>query len=355
MFRNPLPGVPAVESPFFDHIFADPGMDAETRRIANDLRENGYAVLDFPDPDFAIVAAGIKSNLERHYDWKRWREVEFNQGIGMRIHDAFTIDAGVRRLATNAAILALLGRLYGRHAFPFQTLNFPVGTQQHYHSDTVHFNSVPERFMCGVWTALEDIHPDAGPLFYFPGSHRWPIYTPEHIGMCAAESEMNQMSFEPMWRSLVETYQAKPQTFLAKKGQCLIWLANLLHGGSRQNDITKTRWSQVTHYFFEDCAYLTPMFSDPIYGNIAFRELTDICTGKKATNRYLGRDIDPKFIHATSKAARRGDTYGGNGAGLPAGFDATLYLKANPDVARAGVDAAEHYLRYGRKEGRSLR
>ena len=56
----------------------------------------------------------------------------------------------------NTGILSLFSTLYGRRAWPFQTLNFPVGTQQHYHSDSVHFSSVPERFMCGVWVDLED-------------------------------------------------------------------------------------------------------------------------------------------------------------------------------------------------------
>ncbi len=40
----------------------------------------------------------------------------------------------------------------------------------------VHFNSIPQRFMCGVWVAMEDIAPDNGPLHYYPGSHKLPFY-----------------------------------------------------------------------------------------------------------------------------------------------------------------------------------
>ena len=40
---------------------------------------------------------------------------------------------------------------------------------------------------------------------------------------------------------------------------------------------------------------------------------------------------------------------------LPADFDEQAYLLANPDVARAGVNAADHYLAFGRREGRKLR
>lgn len=40
---------------------------------------------------------------------------------------------------------------------------------------------------------------------------------------------------------------------------------------------------------------------------------------------------------------------------LPQNFDAAAYLEANPDVAKAGVDPARHYLEFGRREGRRLK
>jgi hypothetical protein len=40
---------------------------------------------------------------------------------------------------------------------------------------------------------------------------------------------------------------------------------------------------------------------------------------------------------------------------LPADFDAAGYLRLNPDVARAGVDAAVHYLEFGCNENRRWR
>ena len=46
-----------------------------------------------------------------------------------------------------------------------------------------------------------------------------------------------------------------------RKGEALIWSSNLLHGGSPQRDPSLTRWSQVTHYFFEGCRYWKPLDS----------------------------------------------------------------------------------------------
>jgi len=40
---------------------------------------------------------------------------------------------------------------------------------------------------------------------------------------------------------------------------------------------------------------------------------------------------------------------------MPPGFDADAYLKANPDVAASGMDAAKHWLEFGQREGRPLR
>jgi ectoine hydroxylase-related dioxygenase (phytanoyl-CoA dioxygenase family) len=219
----------------------------------------------------------------------------------MRIQDAWTFNSAVRRLATNSTIIDLLSQIYGRQAIPFQTLNFPVGTQQHFHSDMVHFSSSPERFMCGVWVAFEDTDADNGPLIYYPGSHRLPFLTNEQLGICARDlsSPPSQSLYHQYWEKLVETHDLKEIQFHAKKGQALIWLANLLHGGAPQRDRNRSRWSQVTHYYFSDCSYFTPMTSDVFMGKIAFRDIVSIVTGEKISNKYLGSCISEDFKRLT--------------------------------------------------------
>jgi hypothetical protein len=207
----------------------------------------------------------------------------------MRIHDAWTFDPDVHALAANPRIIKILSAIFGRKAWPFQTLNFPVGSQQHYHSDSVHFSSIPERFMCGVWVALEDVSEGAGPLEYYPGSHKWPIVYNDQIGVRVTNSkkEISQDIYHDVWEALVEKTGIAPQLFFPHKGDTLIWAANLLHGGSRQRDPNVTRWSQVTHYFFENCCYITPMHSDVPIGKLQVRDLTDIATGAKVPNIYI--------------------------------------------------------------------
>lgn len=292
MPSNPLPGVPAVESPFFEEIFVPERFSAEELRIARDLHDKGFAVFDFPDPEIEAKAERIKQSLHDRYPWAQWRA----RTADMRLQDAWKTNDDVRSVAVNQQVLDLLSKLYGRRAWPFQTLSFPVGTEQHFHTDSIHFSSAPERFMCGVWLALEDIGPEQGPLEYYVGSHRWPIYTNEHVGFVPRHGVNDQSTYHALWRRLVEHTGVRREAFHARKGQALIWAANLLHGGMPHLDKSKTRWSQVTHYYFEDCAYYTPMHSDPFRGLVAFRHLTDLTTLRPVVNSFSKAPIPNAFV-----------------------------------------------------------
>lgn len=346
---NPLPGVPVVESPFYERLSA--GWDATTRAVGDALRRDGYAVIEFPEPDLDSLIENVVTELSPRYDWRRWRDLGRAQRESLRIQDAWTFCDSVRRIAANAEVLALLSKLYGREAFPFQTLNFPVGTQQATHSDSAHFSSVPERFMCGVWLAMEDVDGENGGLEYFPGSHRLPIYTNEHVGACSATSVQATAHYQALvdlWRELIVEHGFQPKHFHARKGQALIWTANLLHGGSEHLNPQRTRWSQVTHYYFRGCGYYTPITSDPFFGATHYRTPTDAASGEPVPSIYAGAPVPDEVIAAGLANMRR------FAPTLPEGFDAEAYLRANPDVAEVGMDAGEHWLEYGRKESRQI-
>lgn len=304
---NPLPGLPLIESPLFPSLASKLGLEGEEMRVGLELFHRGYAVIDFPDLNIEQRIERIKASLAPRYGID-FDDPESDKTLGeRRIQDAWKFDADVFAIAANAEVKALLSRLYGRAAFPFQTLNFPVGTQQDAHSDMVHFSSQPEKFMCGVWLAMEDVTAEAGPLFYYPGSHRWPVMSNALIGRRGYGSRLKsaQDPFAGAWTSLVEAEGAKPEVFLARKGQALIWCANLLHGGSRQNDPRLTRWSQVTHYYFDDCLYYTPAFSDEAIGALDLRRIMAIDEGRERPNRYLGLPVTPQLDAEPSRSTLR--------------------------------------------------
>lgn len=356
-----LPGIPIVESPLFYQALDQGWFTDEERQTAIDLHERGYAVIDFPDDGLDERIERIKISLSPRYD------IDFddkaavkNTGENQRIQDAWLFDPDVKAIASNRKILELLRKLYGRRAFPFQTLNFPVGTQQHLHSDSNHFSCLPERFMCGVWLALEDVHPDAGPLTYLPGSHKWPILTNVMIGRRAfgAQPQSAQAPFETAWDAMIAASPVEQDVFLARKGQALIWAANLLHGGSLQIDPTRTRWSQVSHYYFEDCIHYTPAFSDEPVGRLDLRLVKNVATGQIVPNTYLGREYSTER-EENDRSARGGRRWWRAAPpgleALPSEFDPEAYLYLNPDVAAAGTDPAQHYLTHGAREGRRFR
>jgi Phytanoyl-CoA dioxygenase (PhyH) len=289
-----FPGVPLVESPIFESAIVRADLTETERTLARDLNRDGFAVFDFPDPEIDARIERIRARMAPLFGIEDSNpEANKNNLVCGRVQDAWREDEDVRAIATNAAVLDLLSKLYGRRAFPFQTLNFPVGTQQHAHTDIVHFSSVPERFMCGVWLAMEDIDPGAGPLRYVRGSHKWPVISNTMVGRRGWRSELDsaQTPYHDAWHALMAEHDAPLEQFMARKGQALIWCANLLHGGSPQTDPTRTRWSQVTHYFFEDCVYYTPAFSDEPLGRLALRQIIDVATGNPVSNTYLGEEV----------------------------------------------------------------
>ncbi|WP_174298215.1 phytanoyl-CoA dioxygenase family protein [Sphingomonas bacterium] len=368
-----LPGVPLVESPLFAGSLDAMGLSPFERDVAVQLNARGYAVFDFPDAGIDARIDRIRTNLSPRYDADLSDPESLGAHANLRIQDAWRFDPDVLAIAANARILALLTRLYGRRAFPFQTLNFPLGTQQRPHTDSAHFSSLPERFMCGVWLAMEDITAESGPLVYYPGSHRWPVLSNAMIGQRGWKSThaSAQTPFEAVWGAMVDAEGIEPETFLARKGQALIWAANLLHGGSMRSDLKRTRWSQVSHYYFTDCIYYTPAFSDEPLGRLDLRTITNIASGAVEPNMLLGEPVRPDRAEAPTTTGRRAWRHlfrrrppaGGAGpAGsdpsaqdIPADFDAAAYLLLNPDVAAAGEDAASHYATHGRHEGRRYR
>ena len=363
-----LSGVPLVESPFFKEIASSNYFDEHEAEIAADLNLYGFAVLPGFYTQIAQQAQQIKQDLEPFFNGQQsvGRAPPSGQPVN-RIQDAFKVSATVKQIALEPQILALLSKLYGRQAFAFQTLNFKQGSQQAAHSDSVHFSSAPERFMCGVWVALEDVSLDAGPLCYYPGSHTLPIYDCRQVGFTPSDT-VNQTVYEPTWNKLIEANGLRKKVFIARAGDALIWAANLLHGGEPILRPGATRWSQVTHYYFEGCKYYTPMQSDLIAEKIAKRDPTNIASGlpiskglQASVTAAGASGAGPNTSGLLGLGSKLLDTLLGRKRviapayieiALPTDFDEQAYAFLNPDLAGAEIDPATHYARHGHTEGR---
>lgn len=272
---------PLIDRPDFDQLLAAGRFGAWSEQ-AKQMHTLGYCTVNL-DEDverdcsdlIEELGAGMAAELE---EW------ESGKAGPPRLQDGWREHPAVRRLALQPQILELLRHLYGREPFAFQTLNFAVGSEQPFHSDAVHFHCEPNGFMCGVWIPLADVDSDSGPLLYYPGSHRLPYRSAESLGLSpeqVAAEPHPQRFFEPGWQEDVARLGLKPRLFMPKRGQALIWHANLLHGGSPVSSRQARRWSQVVHYYFKDCRYTTPMLSfSPEKGGPFLRDPFDIATGK---------------------------------------------------------------------------
>lgn len=285
--------IPPVHSPFFETVIAAMDLTNEERAVAVGLHERGYATVDLRDGEFDGLAAGIIADMDGRYPP--------NQN---RLHHQWRRSPAARRLATNPKILGILAKVYGRRPIPFMSLNFEVGSEQRCHSDAIFFGSVPRGFMCGVWVALEDADADNGPLQYYPGSHLEPYVAHDILGRRAIDYALgrnrgrrmdrhfaNFRPFEDYWEDLIATRGWQREILTCPKGTALIWAANLLHGGMPIRNRSRTRHSQVTHYYFADCFYYKALWSDPMLGFVRQAKVVDIGTGRRVASTYGGRRV----------------------------------------------------------------
>ncbi len=348
--------VPWIESPFFESILASKQLSPREAEWARAYRRDGYLMFEESIVDDADLAC-IDAYVGAHYD-----------GAAGRLQDAWQGCAAVRQIATHPCVRELLTMLYGRAPVPFQTLNFLTGTEQATHSDSIHFSSIPARFMCGVWVALEDVTLAQGPLHYYPGSHALPEYDYYDLGI--AEENLfgeNAWTGAFTWQNprTVEKYRryetltdgiAKAHGFARReleieKGSFLIWSSNLFHGGSRILERDTSRCSQVTHYYFTDTVPITPMFSNPRLGEYFVRAPIDL-----STSAPMPRSLNGLPIELT-----RGSVPGLERIGIREpddGARSRRYFERYPDVARSAygrspAGALRHFTEHGRREGRT--
>lgn len=230
------------------------------------------------EPELCARVRGSVSGWARHHP-----------RYGEKLQDAWLRHRAVRELACHPRIMTGLAALYGRRPIPFQTLNFARGTEQPLHADSIHFDSVPAGWMCGAWVALEEVGADQGPLTVVPGSQRVASEVFDEVvsRRASGSSPFDMGTYEAALARRVASMGI--EEFHASPGDVLIWHADLAHGGAKVLDQATTRWSQVTHYFFEGFTYVTPMLGDSAAGELHVREpLIDIARRRVVSHRVDG-------------------------------------------------------------------
>lgn len=173
---------------------------------------------------------------------------------GVKINHLHCFSRAAARLSLTAEVVDFLSHVFAAPAAVTQSLTFLRGSEQPIHIDYPYVRQQKRlAYIAASWTPLEDIHPDAGPLGYYPSGHKV-----EHSGFYdwgdgavtydPAVATRTPTDFAHYLQARMQAAGLKRVDFCPKRGDVLIWHGNLPHEGTKVADATLTRKSLVTHY-----------------------------------------------------------------------------------------------------------
>jgi ectoine hydroxylase-related dioxygenase (phytanoyl-CoA dioxygenase family) len=267
------PAIPRTRpiGPDFPDWASDQQVDASLRRRWID---DGFVVFPgvFDDQtirDYNAIVDKVRREV---------REGKDSFGFGDRIGLLHQLEPDLLILPAAPRIRNFLRWAFGDEPIVFASLQFEKGTQQEAHIDAMYFWPEPSYSMAGAWIALEDVHRDAGPLFYLPGSHRWPFLHSDDVvrsrpelsclrkqaraGQLAPDQQQDLMQqIGGAWThdlmELEAEYGVARVPICPRAGDVVIWHSLLAHGGSPRNDGSLSRKSAVFHFFGRGAALCT--------------------------------------------------------------------------------------------------
>jgi len=175
----------------------------------------------------------------------------------------------------NTKALQMQDFLFGAKTSLYTSLYFTRGTEQKIHVDIPYFWTKPRNRYFGVWTALEPIDDDNGPLRVLHQGHKCNLLNERHNipdivkkkstkGISVTDDE----AFYAYARATIANCAIQNITqfvdILLNTGDTIIWHPLLPHGGAPIKDETRTRYSLVAHTVPEMVpVYHTHVFFDP--------------------------------------------------------------------------------------------
>jgi hypothetical protein len=155
------------------------------------------------------------------------------------------------------------------------------------HTDSLDFKVSPARREIRIWCALEDIHPDSGPVYYVPGSHRSisanlerEVLTENPELLALLQSQMKPTTAldffaatKPLWNyvkqrkipTAVLECGAQRTVNPLRKGDIVVFSSDVVHGTARCNNPNLTRkyfvsyWSGESAVWYHSRSYWGPL------------------------------------------------------------------------------------------------
>lgn len=178
-----------------------------------------------------------------------------NRRPSCRVADLHSDSAAALALYLQPQIHRYVGLCFGAPAIATQSLYFEWGSQQALHRDPMHVQAEHPADLLAAWIALEDIQADSGPLMYVAGSHRLPYYQfgpGRYVHDFAKDGEAGVRAAQAWDDEHCRAAGLEAKSFLARRGDVLVWHHSLLHGGSLLANAARTRKSFVVHFTRRD-------------------------------------------------------------------------------------------------------
>lgn len=215
--------------------------------LADAYAVDGYAIAPGLLPE-DVVDAYCDAFMEQFPD--RTQRGGFQYATPYRDH-SFVMDLCMRPEITDMCE-ALVGEPMGLHL----NLSDWRSTQRNWHQDGYLNPDSNLDWYVAVWIALDDIHPDAGPFEFVPGSHRRFGIIRNRNMLAALEPDErgpdwpkhSERILTPIFEEAITDQVLSVERFLARKGDVLFWHPRLLHRGSNPVNPDLERRALIAHY-----------------------------------------------------------------------------------------------------------
>ena len=215
------------------------GLSAEQRA----WRAQGFLILPGLIPDGLIESyAAIRGQVSHRQGWTS--------------STPYMTVPEIRDLCLYKPLTDMIEHLLGEPVGLHLNLTGWVSTERDWHQDDYLNPPQVNGHYAGVWTALDQIQPDAGPFEYVPGSHRWPVIRQAKVlaqlGYANGDDPSwpwaSERLLTPFFEQEIARSGLRTERFLGGRGDVLIWHSRLVHRGSLPDRPNAERRSMIAHY-----------------------------------------------------------------------------------------------------------
>jgi ectoine hydroxylase-related dioxygenase (phytanoyl-CoA dioxygenase family) len=231
-------------------------IDSTVKKHALEVVDKGYTVIKS-----ALSPAACAEAIAAFRRFERANEPIFSghrdtNGHYPRIHNLHLVLPDLLPLFTRNSIwLQVQDVLFGAPTALYSSIFYETGSQQPLHRDTPVFTTRPEYLYFGNTVYLEPAGEDNGCLNVLEGGHKLPELDREAMALRHYDSldKVPQQDGD-LWIEYQDTVVAqglamglKTKSLHVNAGDALTWHPQLPHGGSPIKDVSRTRFSLVTH------------------------------------------------------------------------------------------------------------